>query len=413
MAFVWKDRKDIWKGEGIYFFTFVVRNRARLLGKLRRLDAPDSDGHIAVVDATALGNAVYQEFNALQARHEGFHVVAKQVMPDHFHAVAWCKGEFGDASVKMVMRGFSQACSKVARRLAETSPRCDRDNTNGTSPETSQGTMSRCVPSLQPQDAHMPQGAHISQGAHMPFLQSQSHCDPPLQSQSHCDPSLDCGNGATTLFEPPFIRTLTHAGQLRHMIDYTHANPDNAQRVVDNPGMYVIRRNKQYAGLAFDTMGKERLLEYPDRQVVALSRSLTQEQIADEVRRALARAQRGVVTYTAAINDGEKAVAKAVREAGYPLVVMMLEGFPKEGTEAARYFHPGRVYHVACGEGRLYLMAPLEGNYDNSRLIEQTEAELTRKASEKGQRYTGIPRTSLRWRMIAGNMMLRMIAMRN
>ena len=105
-------------------------------------------------------------------------------------------------------------------------------------------------------------------------------------------------------------------------------------------------------------MGKYRLLDYPVRNVVALPRSLSEEQIAQEVQKALRLAASGSVTYCAAMNDGEKAVTKAIRAAGYPLVVMLIEGFPPEGSEAARFYHPNGVYHTACGEGRLLLMAP-------------------------------------------------------
>lgn len=220
----------------------------------------------------------------------------------------------------------------------------------------------------------------------------------------------ECGNGAHTLFSVPYIRTLSRRGQLKAMISYVHANPDNAWMRKLHPDLYVIRRRQEHAGLLFDTMGKARILDYPDRQVVALSRSLTPEQIEAEVQKALRKAERGVVTYTAAINAGEKAVSKAVREAGFPLVVMMLGGFPPEGSEAARYFHPSGVYHKACGEGLLYLMAPHADNYDNPNLIARTDAELTRKAEAKGFRYAPLPRTATRWRMIAGNVMLKMIA---
>lgn len=220
----------------------------------------------------------------------------------------------------------------------------------------------------------------------------------------------ECGNGAHTLFSVPYIRTLSRRGQLEAMIRYVHANPDNAWMRKLHPDLYVIRRRQEHAGLLFDTMGKARLLDYPDRQAIALSRSLTPEQIEAEVQEALRKAERGVVTYTAAINAGEKAVSRAVREAGFPLVVMMLDGFPPEGSEAARYFHPSGVYHKACGEGLLYLMAPHADNYNNPTLIARTEAELTRKAEEKGYRYTPLPHTTTRWRMIAGNVMLKMIA---
>lgn len=196
------------------------------------------------------------------------------------------------------------------------------------------------------------------------------------------------------------------------MIDYVHANPDSKWREIHNPDLYTIRRSQEYAGLRFDCMGKARILDYPDRQVVALSRSLTAEQIQVEVQKALWRAERGVVTYCAAMNVGEKAVARAIREAGYPLVVMMLDGFPPEGSEAAKFYHPGGVYHRACGEGKLYLMAPLPENYEDPELIARTDAELRQKAEKKGWRYEPLPHETMRWRMIAGNEMLRMIGER-
>lgn len=96
-----------------------------------------------------------------------------------------------------------------------------------------------------------------------------------------------------------------------------------------------------------------------------------------------------------------------------PDVRERLDGFPAPGTEAERFYKPGGAYHKACGEGRLYLMAPLAENYDDSRVIERTEAELKRKAEEKGKRYYGIPHESTRWRMIAGNVMMRMLSERN
>lgn len=406
MAFTWKDRKDIYKGEGIYFLTFVVVGRKGMLGTLMPLaGAFSSNSNIAKVEATELGNRVYHELNALQARHRGLQVLAKQVMPDHFHAVVWCHEDF-EGSIKMVARGFAQACSRIAREMYRRAGRAgcagrvgcallDSAPINGM---TAAGGASGCA-------AGALDGAAGSASVSSMFVQSDCTKNA-LSQQSN---PYECGNGANTLFNAPFIRTLAHRGQLRAMIDYTHANPDNAWRRKCHPDLYVIRRNQQRAGLHFDMMGKVRLLDYPDRNIVALSRSLTKEQIAREVADALHKAERGTVTYTAAISEGEKFVARAVREAAFPLVILMLDGFPKEGTEAARYFHPSGVYHTACGEGRLLLMAPLESNYSNERLIGLTEEALESKAKEKGFRYFPIPHTSTRWRMVAGNVMLRMV----
>ena len=129
---------------------------------------------------------------------------------------------------------------------------------------------------------------------------------------------MAAGAEAGLVLEVPFIRTLAHKGQLRRMIDYTHNNPDNALMVREHPHWYHIRRSRVIAGLRFDTMGKERLLDYPDTSVIALPRALSPEQIAATVQQALWKAERGCVTYTAAINVGEKAVARAIREAVLP-----------------------------------------------------------------------------------------------
>ena len=220
---------------------------------------------------------------------------------------------------------------------------------------------------------------------------------------------LDCGNGARVLFEKPFIRTLSHKGQLKNIIKYTHNNPDNAIMREENPDLYVIRRGIVIKGLTFDTMGKNRLLDFPLRQTVAISRNATEEKIQQMAEQALRETERGAVTYTVAISEGEKHVAREIREHGMPLIVIMPEGFPPEGTAAARYFHPHGVYHKACGEGRLLILSPSEHNYSMESVVKRTEAELKRRCMARGLTYTPIPHTSKRWRFIACNVMLQMI----
>ena len=68
------------------------------------------------------------------------------------------------------------------------------------------------------------------------------------------------------------------------------------------------------------------------------------------------------------------------------------------------------AYHQACGEERLFLMAPHPDNYLNPDLMARTEAELKRKAEEKRLSYMPLPHSSTRWRMIAGNVMLKMVS---
>ena len=367
MAFTWKDNGKIFVGEGIYHLTFVVAGRRPVLGRLVPLEQcarKDVRRKTALADVeyTPLGLRIYRKVEELEQRHPELKICTKVIMEDHLHLVIWMQEGF-EGSVRLLAKGFAQGCSKIAREVAH-------------------GGLVGETPSDGANDTNSP----LPQN----------------------DP-YECGNGAHTLFSKSFIRTLSQKNQLEKMIQYVNTNPDNALMRRLHPDMYVIRRDMVYAGLHFDCMGKARLLDYPDRQVIALSRSLTKEQIEAEVQKALRKAERGVVTYCAAMNDGEKAVAKAIRNAGYLLVVMMLDGFPAPGTEAERFYKPGGTYHKACGEGRLYLMAPLAENYNDIRLIERTEAELKRKAEAKHLTYRPLSHDSTRWRMIAGNVMLEMI----
>ena len=434
MTFRWKDKAKLFSGEGIYFLTFVVVNRKRMFGRLKRLTHPTPEGHTAVMEASDLGNAIYREFNRIQAIHPSIQILAKQIMPDHFHAVVWCHEGF-EGSIKVVARSFSQACSRIAREYARKQREGNAPLSAGTSSRSlpslsggkpsqpdaplSVGTSSRGLPSISAKKTSQPD-APLSAGTSsrgLPSLSALSNRAAPTSPQT---PSiakmptlpmeeLDCGNGARVLFEKPFIRTLSHKGQLKNIIKYTHNNPDNAIMREENPDLYVIRRGIVINGLTFDTMGKNRLLDFPLRQTVAISRNATEEKIQQMAEQALREAERGAVTYTVAISEGEKNVAREIREHGMPLIVIMPEGFPPEGTAAARYFHPHGVYHKACGEGRLLILSPSEHNYSLESVVKRTEAELKRRCMARGITYTPIPHNSKRWRFIACNVMLQMI----
>ena len=421
MTFRWKDKAKLFSGEGIYFLTFVVVNRKRMFGRLKRLTHPTPEGHTAVMEASDLGNAIYREFNSIQAIHPSIQILAKQIMPDHFHAVVWCHEGF-EGSIKVVARSFSQACSRIAREYArrqrEGNARLNRILKNGTldaEASTPEGTSSQPMnPTSSQPDAPLSAGTS-SRG--LPSLSALSNRAAPTSPQTSSlakmptlpMEELDCGNGARVLFEKPFIRTLSHKGQLKNIIKYTHNNPDNTIMREENPDLYVIRRGIVINGLKFDTMGKNRLLDFPLRQTVAISRNATEEKIQQMAEQALREAERGAVTYTVAISEGEKNVAREIREHGMPLIVIMPEGFPPEGTAAARYFHPHGVYHKACGEGRLLILSPSEHNYSLESVVKRTEAELKRRCMARGLTYTPIPHTSKRWRFIACNVMLQMI----
>ena len=422
MAFEWKAHKDIFKGPGIYHLTFAVAGRRPLLGELVRIlddgsfapvrdargertdpqllrghwDADLFGHHTATVRLKPLGYEISEDLQHLSERHPGYQLCCKQVMDNHLHLVIWVHDD-GGKSIRQWAHAFRLGITQLARSKGLW-PIAEGSSHSALSPESLCGAVAVCKPPVPQGESQWASGTRPDTNGSLSAAAAAEGAGAGLAA------------GAGLVLEVPFIRTLAHKGQLRRMIDYTHNNPDNALMVREHPHWYHIRRSRVIAGLRFDTMGKERLLDYPDTSVIALPRALSPEQIAAAVQQALWNAERGCVTYTAAINAGEKAVARAIREAGWPLVVLLLDGFPAEGTEAARFFHPGMAYHQACGEGRLFLMAPHPDNYLNPELIARTEAAIKAKDERKGYAYRPLPHSSTRWRMIAGNVMLALCA---
>lgn len=372
MAFTWKDPKDIFKGEGIYHLTFTVAGRKPLLGKVAAIPTverspntnaiPDNRtcveerAKMAWVELTPYGKAVDDMLRHYDEAHEGITVCKRIVMDDHLHIILWVKKpqystvQHRPQSILQVAYGMRVQFTHIAQDMGV-----------------------------------WPKGVRV-EGA------------------------LHAEKGVGHVFEKQFVRTLSRSGQLRSMIDYVVLNPYRKYMKRQHPDLFTMHKDTEVKGLRFRSMGNHWMLDWPERQMVQCSRSISEEDLQRLMKHTLQRAELGAVTYTAAKSKGEQRIARAVREAGWPLVVLLLDGFPPAGSESERYYKPGGVYFDICKNGKLLLLEAYESTYDNQELIQRTESALRRKAEAKGFTYHPLPHTSTRWRMIAGNEMLRMIA---
>ena len=204
---------------------------------------------------------------------------------------------------------------------------------------------------------------------------------------------------------PPYYRVLTHKGQLQAMIDYVYANAERSWQRKQNPDLFRMRRRTEAVGLLFTSMGNHFLLDWPDRQSVEMSRSATDEQVQQKLKSVMAAAQNGAITYTASISKGEQFIARTLREQGFPLVVLLNEGFPDEGSQHERFYKPGGVYFEACSNGKLLLLEPTEQAFSSLFIQQAVEETLRLKARAKHFEYTPVATDSLRYRFAALNEM--------
>jgi hypothetical protein len=194
-------------------------------------------------------------------------------------------------------------------------------------------------------------------------------------------------------------RILKGKNQLQHMKRYIQDNPRRLALKKTNKELFTIQQDILLNNIPSTTMGNMFLAQYPLKQVIQCSRKLTQEQIDTKKKQCLAAAEQGIVHITAAISEGEKQIARALREAEYPIIILLQEGFPKPDSPHYHYYKPAGVYFETCAKGKLLLVEPHAEVLERPEIVKKTEAKV-------GQ----IPHDTKRYRFVAMNVVAEMMA---
>ena len=365
-------RENGWdyRGRAIYHFTLPVEERYPLFGVLAGESAEK-----AFVKLNPFGRQVCKMLGGLAQFYESkgyaLKVLTQMVMPDHVHFVIQVLEPLPQ-SIGAVVRGFKSACTKVYKEEYF----CSGENAAKVHGEGA-----------------LPEGENAA-NVHGEGEKALVHFA-----------RIFAGRGSIWQKDPAYYheRILHAPGQLRRMIDYVKDNPRRLWLKTRNPDLFRLHRRTEVAGLSFTSMGNHFLLDWPDRQAVEMSRSATDDQVKERLRTAMAAAHDGTVTYTAAISKGEQHIARALREQGYPMVVLLGDGFPKEGSPHERYYKPGGVYFEACSKGQLLLLQPTEQAFLDASIQSAVEETLRRKAEARHLCYTPIPLAAQRYRFVALN----------
>ena len=374
-------RENGWdyKGRAIYHFTLPVEERYPLFGTLEGERA-----ETAFVRLNPFGRRVCQMLCGLAQFYAGkgfaLKVLAQKVMPDHVHLVIQVLEPLPQ-SIGAVVRGFKSGCTKVYKDMYGSGENAAGVHGNGE--ENAAGVHGNG------EDRH-------ERAAEAPVHFAR----------------IFARRGSIWQQDAAYYheRILHAPGQLRRMIDYVKDNPRRLWIKSHNPELFRLHRRTEEAGLSFTSMGNHFLLDWPDKQVVEMSRSATNDEVQERLRKVLAAAHNGTVTYTAAISKGEQIIVRTLREQGYPLVVLLNDGFPKEGSPHERYYKPGGVYFEACSKGQLLLLEPTEQAFLDADIQAAVEETLRSKAEARHYTYTPIPVTSQRYRFVALNEMAKRLA---
>ena len=224
--------------------------------------------------------------------------------------------------------------------------------------------------------------------------------DVPPSNTPAAGPVLADVSARNIIFAPEYHdRILTHKGQLANMKNYILDNPRRLALKRANPDLFRLHRQTLVGDTACTTLGNIFLADYPQRAVLQCSRCLTPADISALRDECLVEAANGTIYITAAISEGEKLIARSLREAGFPLIILLENGFPKPDDPHHKYFKPRGVYFEACAAGRLLLVEPSPALLNRPDIASQ----VTAKAGD-------LPHTSKRYRFLALNALASLLA---
>lgn len=335
-----------YKWRSVFFITIVTHGRKAVLGRL------NNDPQNPQVELTNIGQFIQQEWLSIpqkQAAHgRQVSLLAQQVMPDHFHGVIRVEREM-DVTLGAIIRDFKAQCTKQWRRW-------------------SQPILADALESADNKAAL----------AKMSRKQREQYYE-----QLGIEPLFDDNYDDTICFRE---------GQTGNAIRYVTDNPRRAILRRANPELFRLRQNIPVAGYTCTTLGNQFLLDFPMKGVIQCSRSLTQTEIDQKKAECLQQAEEGMVFVSGGISEGEKQICKALREAGFPLIILLKDGFPQPNDPHTKYFKPQGVYFEACATGQLLLIEPSPTFFD----APEIEATVYQKAGN-------LPHDTLRYRFLAIN----------
>ena len=371
-----------YQSPSIQMLTLVTVDRKPLLAELR-----GETTHL-----TPLGTAVAREIERIPTYlgAASIEILDYVIMPDHVHILLRIHDRL-PKHLGQYIRWFKVQCSDAFTAMVETARGVITrgDTREGNNANTTASASNACNTASNTTNASANTTTNASATAS--DWVSREEAGRVLAGVSASMVSSKSKN--LLLFAHEYHDSLLYGrGQLARMKNYIKENPRRLALKRANRELFRIRQDYTIGRFSCTVLGNIFLAGHPQRQVLQCSRSLTPEQIEERRSECLMQAANGAVFITAAISPGEKAIARSLREHGFPLIILLEQGFPKPESNHYRYFKPQGVYFEACAAGRLLLVEP------HAEALECPE--VARRVIAK----TGnIPHTTQRYRFVAMN----------
>ncbi len=301
------DQHD-YRERSIYMVTLATEGRRPLFGHLTGNPDITEGPEAPHVVLTTLGERVKDCWTDIPKHHPDVSLLGLCIMPEHIHGILFIH-RHTETHLGHIIEGFKTGTRKAARELG-----------------------------LLPQ---------------APSTSGPVNCATSAVNQTG-NPSRHTAAGRAhgILWEPGYHdRFPPGKTHLPRMPAYLNDNPRRLLLKRRHPEFFTRLGTLSVANTTMDAMGNRFLLDNPTKLQVQCSRSLTAEEIEQRKTTLLNAGRDGAVLVSPCISPGEQQIATAAMEAGIPLIVLLLNGFPE-------HFKPKPRYLEACADGRLLMLTP-------------------------------------------------------
>ena len=305
----WQESGTAWRGVGVYHVTLTVPSREPLFGTLL---IPDGNPSKAMIERTALGNAVIDELYVICKHYPEIRILQFCLMPDHLHAVIHVT-KVMDTSIRSVIRGYWQGVKKHGRAY----------------------TLS-------------------------------------LAGELNSQTTDEGGYPFPIFTERPFIRPLSRRGQLHTMIRYVQMNPQRLATKRMKPGYFRVQKDIEIGGRKYDGVGNVALLIAEQFDTVHVRSVMVKaaeqgnsEPLRNYMNGCVLVARKGIVMVSPFISPQEKRVMEVLLQEQHPFILLADNGFRE-------YYKPADALFDACAAGRVLILSPWPYD-DGKRHISRSE----------------------------------------
>jgi len=345
----WQESGKAWKGVGIYHVTMVVSSREPLLGELI---IPDNNPKQARVERTELGKAIVHILAQISVRHPEVRLLQYCLMPDHVHAVLYVTREM-PVGIGTVVRGFWQGAKKIGREFSLKVLSFNADNIRDNEQNCN------------------------------PISDNEQNRNPIRDNEQNHTPTSDNEQAPNSIFtEKPFIRPLSHRGQLNAMMRYVKMNPQRLATKRLMPGFFRVQEGIEIAGRTYRGVGNIALLQAERYAPVHVRRTMVEEaehgdnkRLRDYMNGCVLDARNGSVMVSPFISQQEKAVMDVLIKEKHPFIYIADNGFRD-------YYKPSDGLFDAVAEGHVLILSPWEYDAGKKHVTRAECVEMNRMAED-------------------------------